>query len=151
LKKRKSNIMENTYLDLFDNKQKAIDHAIWLNFKYRKANIKFGVISHPNRMWAVLEEATSIEMKISFLDILPKDYAEMSFENIRHIRMDHDPLPHWEEIFGEFTTMDGEILRYILHAKIPLDKLIRHELASRGYDENHRWCGFKKAKEIWLK
>jgi hypothetical protein len=46
--------------------------------------------------------------------------------------------------------MDGKILRYILYAKIPLEKLIRFELAGRGFDENHRWVGFEKAHEIWL-
>ncbi len=37
----------------------------------------------------------------------------------------------------------------MLLAKISLEKLIRHELACRGYDENHRWVGFNKAHEIW--
>ena len=31
--------MKDPYLDLFDEKQKAIDHALWLNFKYRIAKI----------------------------------------------------------------------------------------------------------------
>jgi hypothetical protein len=34
--------------------------------------------------------------------------------------------------------MNGKLLRFLLHTKIPLEKLIRHELASRGYDKNHR-------------
>ena len=143
--------MRDNYLDLFDSKQKAIDHAFWLNFKYRIANIKFGVIHGPDNNWAVLEEVTSQEMEIPFLDILPEDMSKLSYDQIRHIRMDDDPLPHLEALFGTFSTMDGELLRFILHAKIPLDKLIRFELASRGFDENHRWCGFDKARDIWLK
>ena len=47
-------------------------------------------------------------------------------------------------------TIDSEILRFILENKIPFDKIIRHELALRGYDKNHRWCGFDKVREIWL-
>ncbi len=143
--------MEDTFLDVFDNKEKAILHALWLNFKYRIAKITFGVIEHPNRKWAVLEVATAKEMKIPFLDIIPKNLSEMDYNQIRYIRMDREPLPHWEEIAGMLSVMDGEILRYILHAKIPLEKLIRFELAGRGYNENHRWCGFDKAEEIWLK
>jgi len=143
--------MENNFLDLFETKEKAIDHALWLNFKYRIANIKFGVIHGPDNNWAVLEVATSDEIEMPFLDILPKDLSEMSYDHIRHIRMDKEPLPHWEEITGMISTMDGEILRYLLHSKIPLEKLIRHELASRGFDKNHRWIGFDKANEIWLK
>lgn len=54
----------------------------------------------------------------------------------------------WEDVYGTFATVDGELLRYILHTKIPLEKLIRYELASRGFDENHRWCGFERAEEI---
>lgn len=141
----------DNYLDLFDSKKKAIDHAMWLNFKYRIAKIKFGVIHGPDNNWAVLEEANAEEMEMSFLDILPKDYSEMTYDNIRHIKMEPDALPFWDAITGMFSIADGEILRFILHAKIPLEKLIRHELAGRGYDENHRWCGFDKASEIWLK
>jgi hypothetical protein len=46
---------------------------------------------------------------------------------------------------------DGEILRFIISHKVPLDKIIRHELACRGYDQNSRWCGFEEARKIWLK
>jgi len=140
----------DTYLDVFDSKEKAIQHAIWLNFKYRIAKIHFGVIEHPGRKWAVCEEATKDEMKISFVET-PQNHSEMVFDEIRHIKMDYDPLPHWEDLIGIFSVMDGELLRFILHAKIPLGKLIRYELAIRGYNENHRWCGFDRAQEIWLK
>lgn len=143
--------MKDSYFDLLDDQQKAIHHAMWLNFKYRIAGIVFGVIHGPENNWAVCEEATAREMETSFLDIVPKDHSDMSYTNIRHIRMDSEPLPHWESITGMFSTADGEILRYLLHTKIPLEKFIRFELASRGYDKNHRWCGFEKAGEIWLK
>lgn len=142
---------EDNFLDLFDSKQKAIDHCIWLNFKYRIAKIRFGVIDGPDNDWAVVEEATANEMETSFLDNLPKDHSAMSYTQIRHIRMDREPLPHWESVIGLFSTVDGELLRYLLHAKIPIEKFIRFELASRGYDENHRWVGFDRAGEIWLK
>ena len=121
-----------------------------MNFKYRIAGIRFGIIGGPDNTFAVCEQATAEEMKMPFLDILPKDYAEMSYDEMRHIRMDKEPLPHLEALMSHFSTMDGEILRYILYAKIPLEKLIRFELADRGFDENHRWCGFEKANEIWL-
>lgn len=49
------------------------------------------------------------------------------------------------------TTLYGEILRFILHAKIPLEKFVREELAGRGYDENFKWVGFEEAEKIWLK
>lgn len=130
--------MDNFYLDIFDSQEKAIHHCIWLNFKYRIAKITFGIINGPDNNFAVVEEATAKEMEMSFLDILPKDYTEMSYDAIRHMRMDKEPLPHWEEINGMLSTMDGEILRFLIHSKIPLEKLIRFELAGRGFDKNHR-------------
>ncbi len=139
------------YLDEFDSEQKAIDHAVYLNFKYRIANITFGVIHGPEDNWAVCEEATAQEMEMPFLNNLPKDYSEITYRHLDSIRQDEDPLPHWESITGMLAVMDGEILRFILDNRVPLDRLIRHELALRGFDENHRWCGFDKARKIWLK
>ncbi|WP_299223853.1 hypothetical protein [uncultured Psychroserpens sp.] len=141
----------DSYLDFFSTKEKAIHHALWLNFKYRIAKIKFGVIHGPENNWAVLEEATSLELEMPFLKILPKDYSKMDYDMIRHIKMDSDPLPHLENILGIFSSIDGELLRFILQTEMPIDRIIRHELASRGFDENHRWCGFDRAQEIWLK
>lgn len=141
----------DNYLDVFDCQLKAIDHCLWLNFKYRIAKITFGVISHPNRKFAVCEQATANELGATFLDVLPKNYTELTYDAIRNIKMDSEVLPFWESIIGLFSVANGEILRFLLHTKMPLERLIRHELASRGYDENHRWCGFDKAGEIWLK
>ena len=82
---------------------------------------------------------------------LPTDYGDMSYKHIASIRMDEDPLKHWEEIRGMVSVIKGELLRFILEKNIPLNKLIRYELACRGYDKDHKWCGFEKAKEVWLK
>ncbi|MDO5969304.1 hypothetical protein Q4Q35_05750 [Flavivirga aquimarina] len=141
----------DNYLDVFDDKQKAIDHAIWLNFKYSIAGIVFGVINGTERNFVVCEEATANEMGISFLDIVPKNYSKISYKKLDAIRQDKEPLPHWESIIGMVSVMDGEILRFIFKNKIPLDRIIRHELALRGFDENYRWCGFDTARGIWLK
>jgi len=78
------------------------------------------------------------------------DYSNMSYEDIGRIAQEFDPLPFWEKIRGMVALIDGETLRYILYAQIPLEKFIRFELAARGFDEKHRWCGFEKAEEIWL-
>lgn len=141
---------KDDFLDVFDDQQKAIDHAMWLNFKYRIAGIVFGVIHGPEDNWAVCEQATADEMEMTFLDILPKDYSKISYKQLDTIRQDEEPLPFWSALVGLVSTADGEILRFILENKIPLDKLIRHELALRGFDKNHRWCGFDRAREIWL-
>ncbi len=141
---------DDNYLDVFSSQEKAIDHTIWLNFKYRIAKICFGVIQGSGNNWAVCEEKTASEMRLKFLDLLPKDYSKLTYQKLDIIRQDKEPLPHWETIIGMVTTVDGEILRFILENKIPLDRVIRHELALRGFDKNHRWCGFDMAREIWL-
>ncbi len=141
---------DDNYLDLFDDQQKAIDHAMWLNFKYRIAGIVFGVIHGPENNWAVCEQATADEMEMIFLDVLPKDFSKLNYKQLDAVRKDQEPLPFWSELVGMISVVDGEILRFILENKIPLDKIIRHELALRGFDKNHRWCGFDKAREIWL-
>ncbi|QMU64916.1 MAG: hypothetical protein GKR88_11850 [Flavobacteriaceae bacterium] len=74
----------------------------------------------------------------------------MAYDMIRHMRADKDPLDHLEELTGVFSTINSELLRYVLHTKMPLEKLIRYELAIRGYDKDHRWIGFDRAEEIWL-
>lgn len=143
--------MENSnYLDVFEDQQKAIDHAMWLNFKYRIANISFGVINGPENNWAVCEKETAEEIGTSFLGVLPENYLKLSYRKLDKIKQDQDLLPFWESIVGIFSVIDGDILRFILENKIPLNKIIRHELAIRGFDKNHRWCGFDKARDIWL-
>ena len=142
---------KDDFLDVFDDQQKAIDHSMWLNFKYRIAGIVFGVIHGPEDNWAVCEQATVSEMEMMFLDILPKDYSELGYKQLDTIRQDEELLPFWSALVGLVSTADGEILLFILENKIPLDKLIRHELELRGFDKNHRWCGFDEAREIWLK
>lgn len=143
--------MKNEYLDCFELLEKATHQSIWLNFKYRIANIKFGVIDGPDNNWCGCEQATADEFDKEFLIDLPENYADMDYRQIRHIRMDRNPLPHWEKIYGMLSVMDSEILHFMIHAEVPLDQLIRYELAIRGRDKNDRWCGFEKAEEIWLK
>jgi len=87
----------------------------------------------------------------SDFETLPSSYKKMNYKHIRQIRMDDDPLPHWEEIAGMFSVAHGETLRFILNTKLPLKRFIHYELACRGYDENFKWVGFDKSQEIWLK
>jgi hypothetical protein len=91
---------KDNFLDIFDSQEKAIYHCLWLNFKYRIAGIRFGIIDGPNNNFAVCEQATADEMNITFLDILPKNYAEMSYYEIRHIRTDKEPLPNLKALIG---------------------------------------------------
>ena len=132
------------------NKQKAIDLAVWLNFKHRVDGKRFGVIQSIEGDFIIISP-NHPTFKGEEFETLPENYVDISYKDIRNIGMDIDPLKHWEEIKGSFAILDGEILRFILKYNVPLERLIRYELACRGYDENHQWCGFEKAEAIWLK
>ncbi|REE80693.1 hypothetical protein BX611_2345 [Lutibacter oceani] len=142
--------MEN-YINIYADKEKAIHCAIWLNFKHRSEGKIYGVIHGPDDGWACVEKEISEEMEIPFLDILPIDLSDISFDEIKKIKTDETIFAHWEIISGMLSITDGEVLRFILHTKLPLEKFIRYELASRGFDEYHKWCGFDNAEKIWLK
>ncbi len=131
------------------NRQKALDDTLWLNFEFRTSGDSFGVVKSKDDYLVTNKKHRSLSNRA--FEGLSKDYADMDYGHIQHIASDEDPLHHWEDIRGMFSIMDGEILRYILHAMIPLEKFIRYELASRGFDKDHKWCGFDKAEEIWLK
>ncbi|MCY1660956.1 hypothetical protein [Chryseobacterium sp. SL1] len=139
------------FIEYYEDQQKAIDRAVWLNFKHRIQNQHFGVLDAPEDQFAVANQPMLEDLEMEFHYPLPEDYTQISYEQIQKIRSDEDPLSHWESIMGMISVTDGEILRFILKHKIPLKKLIRYELASRGHDENHQWVGFDKAREIWLK
>lgn len=132
------------------NKQKAIDFAVWKNFKHRVDGKRFEVIQSVEGDFLIVPPNHPTFKDEEFEELL-NDYANMDYKHIRNIYMDIDPLHYFAEIKGMISVMDGEILRFILKYKIPLEIFIRIELANRGYDENHQWCGFEKAKAIWLK
>lgn len=75
----------------------------------------------------------------------------MDYRHILSIFMANAPLEHWTQLIGMLQIQSNEVLRFIIHLNIPLDKFIRFELASNGHDLNGKCCGFEKAKEIWLK
>jgi hypothetical protein len=141
--------MESQYLKQHQNCNRAFDIALWMSFKYRLDNRKFGVVQDKKtKLFQVIEKVTNHKPKTL---AQYENYSQMSYEQIQVITSDVDPLSHWEEIMGMFSVADGELLRFILLYKIPLDKIIRYELAARGHDQNHLWVGYKKAQEIWLK
>lgn len=145
------NMKKEPFLEYFDDIHKAIDFALWQNFKHRKAKEQFGILEGPKNNYAVVNQTMLEDLETEFQFVIPENYKWINYAKISLIRTDEDPLPHWEELMGAFSVMNGEILRFILHYRIPLKKIIRYELASRGFDENHEWVGFEKAKEIWMK
>ncbi len=140
--------MKSKKLIRYPNKQKAIDKAIWLNFKNQ--NNKYGSILSVKGDYLLVPKNHQSFKGESF-EVLPNDYSKISYPHIQQIAIDEDPLDHLEEIRGMFSTTSGELLRFILKTKLPLKKFIRYQLALSGYDENFDWVGFDKAEEIWLK
>lgn len=134
---------------IFQSKQKAIDYALWLMFEKRRNNFRFQVVQVKN-YFHVLPETSKIKVDHSKINFEPT-YKDMTYSEIEAVAQDRDGLAHWDKIRGMVSTMDGETLRFILAHDIPIEKFIRYELANRGYDENHLWCGFDEAKKVWLK
>ena len=130
------------------SKQKAIDIALWRNANHRY-NSNYGVVHSASDDYIIIQTDNETFSNADF-EILPQDYNNMTYEHIQRIGMDEDPLRHWEDLKGAFSTMHGELLRFILRYNIPLEKFIRFELASRGYDENFEWVGFDESQKIWL-
>ena len=131
------------------NKQKAIDLALWQNHSYQ-FNDNYGVVLSAQGDYLVIKRVHPTFEDFDY-EKLPSNHSNMSYKHIKHIRMDDDPLPHWEAIAGTISILDGEVLRFILSAKVPLKRFIRYELSCRGYDEHMKWVGFDKAQEIWLR
>ncbi|QMU65976.1 MAG: hypothetical protein GKR88_17965 [Flavobacteriaceae bacterium] len=132
------------------DKQKALDNALWLDFVHRIKQKIFSVVHIPQEHYLVMP-TESIPRRNMVVSGKSKDYSQMTFEAISTIKLDRDPLWHWEQILGMFSVTDAEILRFILKYQVPLEKIIASELANRGYDENNHWIGFEKAKKIWLR
>lgn len=142
----------DAYKDLprYADMQKALDDALWRNFTNRTKPERFGVVKSIQGDYLVVPVPNEVFAKVEYFK-LPKSYRKMSYQQIQEIRMQFDPLNHWESLSGMFATANGELLRFILASKIPLQRWIRYELAARGYDKNSQWVGFKKAEAMWLK
>ena len=136
---------------IFSNRFKAIDTAKWLNFIDRSDEYFYVVCKHGQHGFAVRELETTGQKPSSWLDIIPANYSKMGYEHLASIFSDSDPLPHMEDIRGMFSILNNQILLFILKEKLPLEKFIKKELASRGYDNHNLFIGFKAAEKLWLK
>ena len=142
--------MKQNILEFYDQLDKAIDRAVWLQFEHRNTKRKFVVYDGPEDNFAVSDLQTAVEMEMdSHFYSLPDSYFNLSHERLDAIAKDTDMLQHWEELLGKFSVMEGELLRFIIRFQIPVEKLICHELSSRGFDQNNQWVGFEASKKIW--
>ena len=140
--------MESEALKQHGSLQRAMDIALWMDFKYRLQKISYVVIQDKKtKLYQVVHQMG--RTKSSYLE-KPENYTQMSYDHIREISSQVEPLNHWEEIRGLFSNCNGELLRFILAYRVPLEKFLRYELACRGYDQNKKWVGFDKAMDIWL-
>jgi len=132
------------------NKSKAMDNALWLNFEHRTTGKIYGVVQSIDHSYLVVPTGHPTVTGETF-EVLPNSYSTMGYDRIAEIFADRNPLWFWEELKGTLATLNGELLRYLLAYDIPLEKLIRYSLSARGYDKEMQWVGFDKAKQIWLK
>ncbi len=130
-------------------KSKALDHALWLNFEHRTDDKEYGVVQSIEHDYLIIPKDHPTVAGETF-EVLPNSYTSLSYDRIAEIFADRNSLWFWEELQGMFSTANGELLRFILAYDIPLEKLIRYSLSARGYNKEMKWIGFNKAKEVWL-
>lgn len=131
--------------------RKAQDAAVWLNFKHKQDDDfkSLAVLHGANDDFVLLEESEAKEMGIPSLE-LPTSYTNITYPHIQSIKSDVDPLTHWSEIFGSFSVMKADHLRFILETKLPLEQMVRYELAARGLNKQGKWIGFDQAERYWF-
>ena len=144
--------MKQSYLEFYDNLDKARDRALWLEFEHRNVPKQFVVIDGPENNYAVADLHTAEEMDIvHHYYSLPENYQHWTYGDLKGIAGDPEMLEHWENILGKFSVMEGELLKFILKYQLPLEKIIRHELGCRGFDADNRWIGFSESEKLWQK
>ena len=144
--------MKQSILEFYSNLDKARDRALWLEFEHRNIlpQKQFVVFDGPEDNYAVADLQTAeeeLEIPHSYYS-LPENYQHWTFGDLKGIAGDPEILSHWEEIIGKFQVMEGELLKFILKYQIPLEKIIRHELGCRGFDDNN-WVGFDESEKYW--
>ena len=142
--------MKQNEMEFYDDLNNAIDRAVWLQFQYRNQERYFVVYDGPEDNFVVSDLLTAQEMELdNHFYPLPDNYKNLSYERLEAIAKESYILEHWENLLGKFSVMEAELLRFMVLYQIPVEKLIRHQLANRGFDQDNQWVGFKNAKAIW--
>lgn len=141
--------MESEALKLQQSERRAMDIAMWMNFKNQSPNKTYEVIKLKKSKGYKVVKVKS-KNKSRFIT-RPTDYSDMTYEQIKQVCEDLNPLDHWDAIIGLFCTTNLEMLKFIIIHKVPLEKLIRYNLSQMGYDLKNRFVGYDKAQRIWLK
>lgn len=140
---------EEPFFQVCNSLEEAIHWAVWLEFIHRNQAHRFGVVDGPESYSAV-NQAMADELEVSFFQDLEEDIEHVSYPQLKAVAKAQEPAPFWEALLGSFSTLDSAVLRFVLEHKVPLEKLIRLELAHRGVDKQGDWCGFDRAERIWL-
>ena len=145
--------MKQSILEFYDNLDKARDRALWLEFEHRNVPKQFVVFDGPednnNYFVADIQTAQEMEIKHQYYS-LPENYQHWTYGDLKGIAGDPEMLSHFEELLGKFSVMEGNLLKFILKYQLPLEKIIRHELGCRGFDDNN-WVGFQESEKYWMK
>lgn len=136
--------MEAEYERSFSDPAKAVDFALWLKFKYRMDKREFIIQEEAPDSYRVVPSDGMQKSKI----LIPENYSDMDYKEIETIHKDLTPLNHWQELGEIISNGHDELLRFILFYQVPLEKWVRYELASRGYDNQYHWLGVEKSKEV---
>lgn len=140
--------MDNTH---FGTQRKAGDAAYWNNFTHQhdKDFEPVGVVHGADDNFVLLPLSELKEMEIPLLE-MPKDYKSFGYPHMQAIKIDRDPLKHWSDIFGAFSVIPTQYLMFIQESKLPLEQIVKYELAARGIGKKGKWIGFDQAERLWF-
>jgi len=71
--------------------QKALDEAVWINFRHRTTDYRVGVLESVKGGYILAHPDHSI-FEGEHFESLPSDYGGMTYKHIASIGMDEDPL-----------------------------------------------------------
>ena len=141
--------MEIEIIKKHSSLQSAFDIAIWMNFIHQDSKRTYGVIKlKKSKQYKVVQTKG---IKKSRLFVVPTDYSQMTYEQIKTMCESLEPLEYWDDIISVFSKMNPQLLRFIILYKVPLEKLIRYNLSCLGIDKNNDWVGYDKSERIWIK
>ena len=118
-------------------------------FKYRRANIQFGIVDLTDGMYAVMEERTREEKGWRFIEPPELNFLNLDFDQLDDIycRSNHPIL--WHHLEKALNIMDRDLLIFIATTGLPFERMIRHSLARSSVNAENRFVGKEEAYALW--
>ena len=118
-------------------------------FKYRRANIQFGIVDLTDGMYAVLEERTREEKGWRFIEPPELNLRDLDFDQLDEIYNRSNQPTVWHQLEKAINLMDRDLLIFIATTGLPFERMIRHSLARSNVNAKNRFVGKDQAYTLW--